>query len=100
MTGEARVFIYHEAEDPLAVTDAYRLVSQRLATVPGMLGNELLHSVHDPKGFVVVSRWVDLNAFEEWEQGTSHRDSTAPLRPFRDTRMDRPFGVYQVHAAY
>ncbi|MDA3647673.1 antibiotic biosynthesis monooxygenase [Saccharopolyspora indica] len=97
---EVRVLIYHQADDAGTVEGAYREVSRRLAEVPGMLGNELLHSAFDRTGFVVLSRWADLAAFQEWERGAEHRDSTAPLRPFRDTRLEVPFGVYEVRATY
>ncbi|MFI5495819.1 antibiotic biosynthesis monooxygenase family protein [Actinoplanes sp. NPDC051859] len=100
MGAELRVLVYHATEDAAGIRKAYHDVSGVLADVPGMLGNELLHSVPDPTGFVVVSRWADLAAFREWEQGPAHRASTAPLRPFRDTRMAMPFGVYEVEASY
>lgn len=100
MGSEVRVLVYHATEDAAGVHRAYHEVSGVLAEVPGMLGNELLRSVPDPAGFVVVSRWADLAAFREWEQGPAHRASTAPLRPYRDARLDRPYGIYQVAAAY
>lgn len=100
MTGttadEVRVLLYHQTSDDRGIAEAYRRVSERLAAVPGQLGNELLRSVHDPGGFVVLSRWSTLDAFDAWERGTTHQDSTADLRPYRDTRGGRPFGVYVV----
>jgi heme-degrading monooxygenase HmoA len=98
--GEVRVLVYHATEDVDGIERAYHEVSKVLAGVPGMLGNELLRSAPDPTSFVVVSRWADLAAFNEWEQGPAHKDSTAPLRPFRDTRLARPFGIYAVEASY
>lgn len=98
-----RVLLFHRAEDAAdapAIEAAYHRVSQTLAPVPGLLGNELLRGVHDPNGFVVVSTWRDLAAFTAWEQGAGHRDATAPLRPYRDTAGGRPFGVYQVTAEH
>ena len=100
MSGEVRVVLYHATDDVTGVTEAYHQVSRELASVPGQLGNELLRSVHDPLGFVVISRWKDLDTFNEWEQGVSHKDSTSPLRRFRDTRLERPFGIYEVAAHY
>jgi heme-degrading monooxygenase HmoA len=101
--GEVRVFVYQQARDALelsAVQEAYDLVSGRMAGVPGMLGNELLRSAADPTALVVVSRWADMASFQEWEQGAGHRGDTAPLRPYRDTRLAVPFAVHQVEAAY
>ncbi|ONI78129.1 antibiotic biosynthesis monooxygenase [Actinosynnema sp. ALI-1.44] len=100
MIGEVRVLLYHDTADVTGIEAAYHQVSHNLAGVPGLLGNELLRSVPDPTGFVVVSHWRDLAAFHKWERGVDHRDSTALLRPYRDTSLPRPFGVYQVTAAY
>ncbi|MFE0021545.1 antibiotic biosynthesis monooxygenase family protein [Amycolatopsis sp. NPDC059021] len=100
MSEEVRVLLYHRTEDADGVLAAYHATSSRLAGVDGLYANEFLHSVHDPAGFVVVSSWRSLDAFVEWEQGASHRSSTAPLRPYRDAGMSRPFGVYRVLAAH
>lgn len=100
MSGGVRVLLYHEAEEPHRIEAAYHESSARLAGVPGLLGNELLRSISDPSGFVVVSSWSDVTAFQEWERGAEHRGQTAPLRPFRDKRLSRPFDIYQVRAAY
>ncbi|SFP83358.1 antibiotic biosynthesis monooxygenase family protein [Amycolatopsis rubida] len=100
MSGEVRVLVYQSAQDISLVHDAYHHVSKRLMGVPGLVGNELLGSITDPTGFVVLSRWSGMDAFREWEQGPAHRDTTAPLRPYRDQRLPASFGVYQVVADY
>ncbi|MFE9253823.1 antibiotic biosynthesis monooxygenase family protein [Streptomyces sp. NPDC006879] len=103
MSGEVLVLVHQAAYDEeqlTAVREAYHLVSKRLAAVPGMLGNELLRSPHDPTALAVVSRWESLAAFRTWEAGADHRQDTAPLRPYRDTRTSSPFAVYEVEAAY
>jgi len=97
---EIRVLIRHATEDTAGIEAAYRLVSEEMAMVPGQLGNELLRGVHEPTGFVVVSRWRDMAAFTDWEAGAEHRDSTAPLRRYRDHRDGRPFEIFRVSAAY
>jgi heme-degrading monooxygenase HmoA len=98
--GEVRVLVYHSASDPASVHEAYRKVSELMCDVPGMLGNELLRSMPDPSSFVVVSRWRDRASFEQWEQAPSHRETTAPLRPYRDTRLATPYAIYTVDASY
>ncbi|GHD93808.1 antibiotic biosynthesis monooxygenase family protein [Streptomyces naganishii] len=101
--GEVRVVVYQAALDEgqlAAVRAAYHEVSERLAEVPGMLGNELLRSPLDPTALAVMSRWESLEAFRAWEAGAEHREDTAPLRPYRDTRTAVPFAVYEVDAAY
>ncbi|MBO8188107.1 MULTISPECIES: antibiotic biosynthesis monooxygenase family protein [Streptomyces] len=103
MPAEVRVLVYQAAYDDeqlAAVRDAYHQVSKRMARVPGMLGNELLRSPADPTALVVVSRWSDMAAFRAWEEGAAHKDDTAPLRPYRDTRLKVPFGIYEVDATY
>lgn len=95
-----RVLLFHEVRDSEAVTAAYHAVSAELAGTPGLLSNELLTNVHDPSWVLVMSEWADRDSFDAWEQGAAHKGQTAALRPYRDTRMPRPFGVFQVDAAY
>ena len=90
----------HDEQQLTAIRDAYHLVSARLADAPGMLGNELLRDPFDPTSLVVMSRWQSLEAFRVWEAGAEHREDTAPLRPYRDTRAQAAFAVYEVDAAY
>lgn len=98
MTEGVRVLLYHSTNDVAGIEAAYHQVSERLAGVPGLLSNELLRSVSEPDGFVVLSRWRGMDEFRAWERGPEHVRQTASLRPFRDTRMSRPFGIYQVMA--
>lgn len=102
MVGRVRVLVYAAAPDAgeTAVTRAYHAISRDLDGTPGLLGNELLRSLHDPNGFVVMSEWESIEAFRSWETGAAHRDTTAPLRPYQDTRAGASFGVYEVAAAY
>jgi heme oxygenase (mycobilin-producing) len=100
MTGGLRVLLYYATTDFDRIEAAYHDSSRELAGTPGLVGNELLRSVHDPRGFVVASSWQSREAFELWERGSEHKGQTSPLRPFRDTRMPSPFGVYRVTANY
>jgi heme-degrading monooxygenase HmoA len=93
------VFATAPGDDPGAVERAYHQVSRDLAGTPGLCGNELLRSVTDGSDFAVVSEWEDLAAFQAWEAGVRHKDTTAPLRPFQRPRSST-FGIYQVTAAY
>jgi heme-degrading monooxygenase HmoA len=97
-----RVLVYAadpEAE-PEAVGAAYRTISEELAGTPGLVGNELMRSVSDPASYVVMSEWESMAAFRTWEEGPSHRGTTAPLRPYQDRRAGGPFGLYEVVASY
>ncbi|MDH6113738.1 heme-degrading monooxygenase HmoA [Kitasatospora sp. MAP12-15] len=101
MTGGAvEVVLYHLSEDPDAVLAAYHEASRRMAGTAGLLGNELLTAVHHPSCFVVISRWADWESFARWEGGAEHKEQTAPLRPFRDGKRDRPFEIYRELASY
>ena len=102
MTGQVRVLLYAVApeSDDAVMEKVYHQISRQLRGTPGLLGNELLRSIRDPLGFVVLSRWEDLAAFASWEAGTSHRTTTAPLRPLHDGTRAVSFDVYEVCAAY
>lgn len=99
-TAQVQVMVWavDPPEDPGAVERAYHRISRALAGTPGLLGNRLLRSPHDPARYVVVSDWRDLTAFSVWEQGPDHRGTTAPLRPYQDPA--RPAAVYAATAAY
>ncbi|MEU7024553.1 antibiotic biosynthesis monooxygenase [Streptomyces sp. NPDC046203] len=98
--GAVEVVLYHLCDGPDEVTAAYHETSRRMAGTPGLLGNELLHALGDPRSYVVVSRWSSWESFTAWEGGAGHKEQTAPLRPFRDTTRDRPFEIYRELASY
>jgi heme-degrading monooxygenase HmoA len=83
-----------------SVEAAYHAVSRALRGTPGLAGNVLLRSVDDPRAFVIVSRWTDINAFRTWEKDAAHRATTAPLRPLQIPAGGTTFGIYQVTASY
>jgi heme-degrading monooxygenase HmoA len=98
-----RVMIYAAVPESDAdqVEDAYHRISTALLDVPGLLGNELLRELGRPDaGFVVMSEWQSMAAFQQWEQGADHRATTAPLRPYQDSSRGRPFALYEVAAKY
>jgi heme-degrading monooxygenase HmoA len=98
-----RVLIYAAApeSDPDGVEKAYHEISTALRGVPGLLGNELLREMgSDRARFVVMSEWESFGAFQRWEKGADHRNTTAPLRPYQDTSGGRSFALYAVNARY
>lgn len=97
---QVMVYVAPPPDEPDAVADAYRRISRALAGTPGLRGNRLLRSVHDARDCVVVSEWESLAAFRAWEAGESHRDTTAPLRPYQHDRKGSRFALYQVAAEY
>lgn len=100
MRGQIRVLLYHSTGDPAEIEAAYHTVSREMAGVPGLVGNELLRSEIDPTEFVVSSTWTSRADFDRWEQGPDHKRQTAPLRPYRHTGMERPYGFYTVAAEH
>jgi heme-degrading monooxygenase HmoA len=96
MSRRARVIVWHRVPSggPAELEAAYHAISEELACTPGLLGNELLRSVHEPDRFAVLSEWESLGAFRTWEQGPLHRSYTSPLRPYQDRR--RPGGHYEI----
>lgn len=97
--GAVRVLVYvTDSADQDAVLRAYHRISRELSGTPGLIGNELLTSVHDGASHVVVSYWADLAAFRAWEEGADHRNTTSPLRPYQTPGMRA--GIYEVAAAY
>ncbi|SDQ35906.1 antibiotic biosynthesis monooxygenase family protein [Thermostaphylospora chromogena] len=102
MSRRVRVLVYVRLPDgdPDGVTRAYHRVSRELAGTAGLLGNELLRSVHDPREFAVLSEWESMAAFRAWERTAAHRRTTAPLRPYQDRTRGPGFAVYAVEAAY
>lgn len=100
MSDAVTVLIHHRSHDDDTMLLAYRKVSDALTGVPGMLGNELMQSTADTGRFVVASHWSDLDAFKQWEEGESHKPTTAALRPYRDTEIPRPFEILLTRAAF
>jgi heme-degrading monooxygenase HmoA len=99
-TGGVRVLLFLRAADVAAVERGYHQISAELNGTPGLLRNELLRDLADPEHFVVLSEWESREAFGTWERGSTHRGTTAPLRGYQDGGSGRPFGVYEVTAAY
>jgi heme-degrading monooxygenase HmoA len=89
-----------DASDVSQVERGYHEISRELDGTPGLLGNELLADVTEPGSFAVLSEWRSMDAFREWEQGASHRQTTSPLRDYQDRGRDKHFGIYEVTAAY
>lgn len=100
MSGRVRVLLWHRtpAQGDEAVLSAYHVISRRLRGTPGLLANELLRDPIAPDRYVVISEWESLEAFRTWEQGSQHKGTTEPLRPFRD--LEQSFEILEVVASY
>jgi heme-degrading monooxygenase HmoA len=102
MMDRTRVMIWHREppNEPGAIEEAYRKISHGLSGTPGLLGNELLRSTTDPGQLLVMSEWESRLAFEAWEEGRSHHNTTSPLRRFQDRDRQKFFEVYVVTAEF
>jgi heme-degrading monooxygenase HmoA len=78
---------------------AFGAIARELRGTPGLLGSELLQACGDVGSVVVMSEWESMAAFRTWEEGATHRSTTAPLRPYQDRGRDRPFEIYEVAAS-
>ncbi|OHV36595.1 MULTISPECIES: antibiotic biosynthesis monooxygenase family protein [Pseudofrankia] len=97
---KVRVMIWAAAPEdrPEAVEEVYHQISAELVGTPGLLGNHLMRSIHDPSRFVVVSEWTNMADFVAWEQDARHKPTTSPLRSLHDP--DRRPVIYEEVAAY
>jgi heme-degrading monooxygenase HmoA len=102
MMSRIRVLVFRAApaDSSSDLEQAYHQVSQTLQAIPGLLGNELLRSVTQPNGFVIMSEWESLEAYLAWENDPVHGNKTSPLRPYLDPDRNKQFEVYEVIAAY
>ena len=95
MIGRVRVIVYYAAPEA-TVVDAYERVNKEMDGTPGLVGAELLKSTLDSDRFAVLSEWTDFPSFQQWEEGTRHKNQTSELRPYEDSVNGRPYGIYQV----
>jgi heme-degrading monooxygenase HmoA len=102
MVENIRVLLYASSptEKPAAVSDVYHQISQRLVGTPGLLNSELLQKIGRPSEFIIMSEWSSIDAFRAWEDGPSHRQATAPLRPYHNGSYGAVFGIYKVAVEY
>jgi heme-degrading monooxygenase HmoA len=100
-TGRVRVLLnLADAPDSAPVENGYHRISRDLVGRPGLYGNELLRSLHDPRKYTVLSEWADLATWKQWEQSPEHLPTTSPLETYLDDKRGATFGVYEVVAAY
>jgi heme-degrading monooxygenase HmoA len=95
-----RILVWHRATEGRTadLEQAYHEISGDLRGTHGLLCSELMRNAADPGGFLVMSEWVSMAAFQSWEEGARHRMATAPLRPFRDFQRVPPFELYEITA--
>ncbi|MEU1257314.1 SchA/CurD-like domain-containing protein [Streptomyces chartreusis] len=82
--------------------DAYEQMRDRVASVPGHLGDQLCQSVENPSQWVITSEWETAPPYLAWVNSDDHLETVRPLQScvkelrsmrygiVRETGVDRP----------
>jgi heme-degrading monooxygenase HmoA len=62
---------------------AWLEVGRRIAQEPANLGQTLVRCVEEPGVYVVLTDWVDEQAFRTFELGDAHVENRRLLQPYR-----------------
>jgi heme-degrading monooxygenase HmoA len=69
---------------------AYEHMCQRVASVPGHLGDQLCQSLENPTQWLITSEWDSAPPFLAWVNSEEHLDTVQPFQScVRDTRSLR-----------
>lgn len=72
---------------------AWRTIAAQVRQMPGNVRQTLLRDRDDERRFLIMTDWVDADAFRQFEQSPEQDDLTAPLRALRESgEMD----VFQI----
>ncbi|MFJ8632749.1 SchA/CurD-like domain-containing protein [Streptomyces sp. NPDC093568] len=73
--------------------DAYEQMRDRVASVPGHLGDQLCQSVENPSQWVITSEWATAPPYLAWVNSEEHLETVRPLQEcVRELRSMR-YGV-------
>ncbi|QOV35477.1 antibiotic biosynthesis monooxygenase [Streptomyces ferrugineus] len=73
--------------------DAYEQMRDRVASVPGHLGDQLCQSVENPSQWVITSEWATAPPYLAWVNSEEHLETVRPLqRCVRELRSMR-YGI-------
>ena len=53
-----------------------------MANAPGYLSGESLVEVHRPNRYIVVTRWIDESAWNQWYMSSERQQMLDAIRPF------------------
>ena len=53
-----------------------------MANAPGYLSGESSVEIHRPNHYVVITRWTDENAWNQWFQSSERQELVDAIRPF------------------
>ncbi|MFE5817032.1 SchA/CurD-like domain-containing protein [Streptomyces sp. NPDC056479] len=60
--------------------DAYEQMRDRVASVPGHLGDQLCQSVENPSQWVITSEWATAPPYLAWVNSDEHLETVRPLQ--------------------
>ncbi|MEG3630412.1 SchA/CurD-like domain-containing protein [Streptomyces poriticola] len=60
--------------------DAYEQMRDRVASVPGHLGDQLCQSMDDPSQWVITSEWATALPYLAWVSSEEHLETVRPLQ--------------------
>lgn len=70
--------------------DAYQLLRDQVASVPGHVSDQLCQSIEDPSQWLITSEWESAEPFLAWVDSPEHREMVKPMHEcVNDTRSLR-----------
>ncbi|WP_031519577.1 SchA/CurD-like domain-containing protein [Streptomyces sp. NRRL F-5123] len=73
-----------------AFLDAYQLLRDQVASVPGHVSDQLCQSIEDPSQWLITSEWESAAPFLSWVESAEHREMVKPMHDcVNDTRSLR-----------
>jgi heme-degrading monooxygenase HmoA len=70
--------------------DAYELLRNQVASVPGHVSDQLCQSIEDPSQWLITSEWESATPFLSWVDSPEHREMVKPMHEcVNDTRSLR-----------
>lgn len=72
---------------------AFTAVAEKVRLDPGSVRQTLVRDPGNPSSFVVMTDWVDRDAFTRFERSAAQDELTAPLRALRESAS---MTVYEV----
>lgn len=73
-----------------AFLDAYQLLRDQVASVPGHVSDQLCQSIEDPSQWLITSEWESAAPFLTWVESAEHREMVKPMHDcVNDTRSLR-----------
>ena len=92
MTPRARIMLHAKAKDGHReeFERAFPVVAERMRSASGFIQDELLRAGDgENPAYIVMSEWVNKDAFWTWFHDPVHHEMTAPMSPYwYDARID------------